>query len=330
MHINPVFELTRIVDGEEFQRLFTRVQKVLDPGDGDEYVDRSLSHKGLTVVYRKSQYKKKLRLIANTTLLMGKGGNGSGRLIHRLRKRIFQYFENQLQLEDFTLTKSTFTADICVGDAAKVDKYINLFHKVGKVKSFSPVRYEGIPKGYSFCLEGKSNGIAFMAYDLYAVLEKNMGTGNKQVLDSTKGVFRIEVRLTSHKAVRGACGEEKVVGQLLHLFEYSKEIFLENCQRIIPCGDYYKKSGAMAIVRKEIHDLKLQRRMLRLIDLIPEKKSLLLAQKALQYRKVDEVMAAFAKLGLSPVTIGKREKVQFVDSLYRYLHGTGFEIGEDS
>ena len=70
--------------------------------------------------------------------------------------------------------------------------------------------------------------------------------------------------------------------------------------------------------------------MLRLIDLIPEKKSLLLAQKALQYRKVDEVMAAFAKLGLSPVTIGKREKVQFVDSLYRYLHGTGFEIGEDS
>ena len=63
MHINPVFELTRIVDGEEFQRLFTRVQKVLDPGDGDEYVDRSLSHKGLTVVYRKSQYKKKVRLV---------------------------------------------------------------------------------------------------------------------------------------------------------------------------------------------------------------------------------------------------------------------------
>ena len=41
MHINPVFELTRIVDGEEFQRLFTRVQKVLDPGDGDEYVEYS-------------------------------------------------------------------------------------------------------------------------------------------------------------------------------------------------------------------------------------------------------------------------------------------------
>ena len=71
MHINPVFELTRIVDGEEFQRLFTRVQKVLDLGDGDEYVDRSLSHKGLTVVYRKSQYKKKVRLVINTAVMIG-------------------------------------------------------------------------------------------------------------------------------------------------------------------------------------------------------------------------------------------------------------------
>ena len=80
MHINPVFELTRIVDGEEFQRLFTRLQKVLDLGDGDEYVDRSLSHKGLTVVYRKSQYKKKVRLVINTAVMIGERRSTHGML----------------------------------------------------------------------------------------------------------------------------------------------------------------------------------------------------------------------------------------------------------
>lgn len=59
--------------------------------------------------------------------------------------------------------------------------------------------------------------------------------------------------------------------------------------------------------------------MLYLIDLIPEKRSLWLAQKALQYRKIDEVMDAFAKIGLSPVTISKREQGQCFRSLYHFL-----------
>ena len=45
-----------------------------------------------------------------------------------------------------------------------------------------------------------------------------------------------------------------------------------------------------------------------MIDLIPEKKSLFLAQKALNSRKVDDVMEGFAKIGVSPVTICKRNK----------------------
>lgn len=330
MRINEVFELTKVMEGNEFSRFFTQVEGDVRYNGGEEYVDSRLSYKGLTVVYRKSQYKKKLRLIVNVVLLMGKGGNESDKLIPRLRKRMFQYFGDQLHLEDFTLTKSTFTTDLSLDDAAKVDDYIGLFRKIGKVKNFSPVSYEGIPKRDSFCLEGKSNGIAFMAYNLYAVLENSVGMGNLQMLDSAKEVLRLEVRLNSLKAVRGASGEEDVVDQLLYLLEHGREIFLDNCQKIIPSGDYYKKSDAAEIVRKEIHDLKLQRRMLRLIELIPEKKSLLLAHKALQYRRVDEVMDAFAKLGISPVTIGKREKPLFVDSLYRYLCGTSFEIGGTS
>ena len=59
--------------------------------------------------------------------------------------------------------------------------------------------------------------------------------------------------------------------------------------------------------------------MLRMVELIPEKKSLRLAQKALKYRKIDDIMSTFALLDLSPVTISKRHDVKKLDNLYRYL-----------
>jgi hypothetical protein len=59
--------------------------------------------------------------------------------------------------------------------------------------------------------------------------------------------------------------------------------------------------------------------MLRLIELVPEKKSLVLAQKALNYRRVDRVMDMFRAIDLSPVTISKRHEVKMLDSLYRYM-----------
>ena len=88
---------------------------------------------------------------------------------------------------------------------------------------------------------------------------------------------------------------------------------------IIPYGDYYKKNKAVEIVREKVGDSVLRRRMLRLLELIPEKKSLYLAQKAMNCRNVETVMEGFAKINLSPVTISKRHDIKFVNSLYSYL-----------
>lgn len=59
--------------------------------------------------------------------------------------------------------------------------------------------------------------------------------------------------------------------------------------------------------------------MLRLLALIPEKKSLYLAQKAMNCRNVEKVMEGFAKINLSPVTISKRHDVKHLENLYLYL-----------
>ena len=75
----------------------------------------------------------------------------------------------------------------------------------------------------------------------------------------------------------------------------------------------------MEIIRSKITDSIMRRKMLRLLILIPEKKSLYLAQKAMNCRDVDKVMEAFAKIQLSPVTIGKRHDVKHLKCLYEYM-----------
>lgn len=94
---------------------------------------------------------------------------------------------------------------------------------------------------------------------------------------------------------------------------------METFVKIIPFGDFYKKEDAVALVQSRVSDLRMRRRMLRLIDLIPEKKSLLLAQKAMQYRQMDKVMETFAEIGLSPVTIGKRHNFEHLKTIYTFL-----------
>ena len=59
--------------------------------------------------------------------------------------------------------------------------------------------------------------------------------------------------------------------------------------------------------------------MLRLLSLIPEKKSLHLAQKAMDCRDVDKVMETFIKISLSPITISKRHEVKHLNNLYSYF-----------
>ena len=125
--------------------------------------------------------------------------------------------------------------------------------------------------------------------------------------------------MTKTKTVRIYADKEDISAQIMTLSEKRRDIFLEIFERIIPYGDFYKKGKAEEMIRAEIKDDRLRRRMLRLVALIPEKKSLYLAQKAMDGRNMEKVMKAFAKINVSPVTISKRYEVKYLRSLYRYF-----------
>jgi len=238
-------------------------------------------------------------------------------MLRKLNGHIEDYFDSKYSLNDFKLTRIDFTVNIDVGDRKNVSAYIKVLHNIGKVKGFSPKygKYvDRIDPDLSFDLEGNSNGVEFAAYDKEAEAKRE-----KAKREEAKGILRVEVRIKNSKAIRRYTKETVTSKQLKSLVFDSKDIFLETFTSIVPFGDYYKKKEAVKIIEENIPKRKHREKMLRLIELIPEKKSLYLAQKEMNDRNIDRVMEMFINLYLSPVTISKRHKMKTMKSLYWYL-----------
>ena len=323
MVINQTFELSMILDTDQFQRIFDNKVGYLKELD-DEYLDPSLVAKGITIIYRDSRYKKKVRLLVNAGVVVN-DPTDTDKLIRKLDKRIGEYFSHRYMLENFTLSGVTLTVDIAVGSRENVSDYLKVLQRVGKVKGFSPVSYDCFDEKTSFCLSGNSNDTDFLLYDLEAAVTGqllNAGADRKQLQsasEQTKGILRVEVRLTKPKAIREYTDATDVIGQIVDMMKNCTDTFMDTFARVVPFGDFYKMDAAVEIVRSEVKDSTKRRKMLRLLALIPDKRSLHLAQKAMNVRDIDKVMETFTMIHLSPVTISKRHDVKHLNNLYSYF-----------
>ena len=323
MFLNPTFELSMVLDTDPFRRIFDNKVSYLKELD-DEHLDTSLAAKGITVIYRDSRYKKKVRVLVNAGMVVDDPSD-TDKMIRKLDKRISEYFDHRYTLEDFTLSGVTLTLDINVGSREKVSDYLKVIKRIGKVKGFSPITYDCFDEKASFCLSGNSNDTDFLLYNLEAAVMgqlRDADAGRKQLQSAnerTKGILRAEVRLTKPKAVREYVDATDVASQIVEMAKNSTNAFMDTFARAVPFGDFYKMDAAVEIVRSEVQDSTMRRKMLWLLALIPDKKSLHLAQKALNCRDVEKVMMAFTKINLSPVTISKRHDVKHLDNLYSYF-----------
>lgn len=327
MYINPIYELSMILDNEKFHKVLSRAHKrtgCLEEKDG-EYVDRSLTAKGMTVAYRDSQYKKKVKVIINSGRVMDYDKTEPDKFLRKIDKRIGEYFDHKFSIEDFCLSGVTFVTDIDVDSRECVSAYLKVLRRAGRVKGFKPVVYDYFEDIDNFCLEGNSNGIEFFLYNMedYAARRyKDAGDGRKKLkwmLKESEGILRAEVRLTKPKAIRDYTDAVEVSEQIAESSKKCQSIFLNIFMRIIPYGNVYKKNKAVELIRRDVGDSTLRRKMLRLVALIPEKKSLYLAQKAMNCRNTEKVMKEFAKINVSPVTISKRQEVKYLKNIYEYI-----------
>ncbi len=320
------FELSLIISTDNFYKWKDKAFKKAKDNyrvyyDKDDIChDEAFKDEGVKIEYHKNKYKKKVKLIINPTELLGgddvkklwKPNNDNIRkLLRKLKEYIDRYFDSKYKLNDFKLTRIDFTVNINVGDK-NVSAYIKVLRNIGKVKGFSP-KYDKsnkkINSDLSFDLEGNSNGVEFTAYD------KETQSKRK----AAKGILRVEVRLKKQKAISKYTDETITSKQIKNLTANSRNIFLDTFTDIVPYGIYYKKKEAVQVIEDNISQKKHKEKMLRLIELIPKKKSLYLAQKEMNDRNIDKIMAMFAEINVSPVTISKRHNIEFLKNLYSYL-----------
>lgn len=326
MNLNLVFELAMTLDADHFQKIFSMAydnsDQVRETEDG--YLDLSMIPKGITVIFRDSQYKKKIRLLVNSCAVVD-DPDDTNKLTWKLDRRISKYFNHRYQLEDFTLSGAFLIYDIDVHSRRNVAAYTKALRRIGKVKGFSPASFDNIDDDTSFCLSGNSNAIDFLLYDLESTLIaqiRNTNLDQDEIPSTggrTRGILRAEVRLTKPMAIRACTEAASTSDQIAEVSKQRQNIFMNTFTRAIPYGDFYKKDKAIEIISEEVEDSTMQKRMLRLITLVPEKKSLHLAQKAMKCRDIEKVMKAFARINLSPVTISKRHDVKRLENLYFYL-----------
>lgn len=323
MDVNVTFELSMVLDNEKFRKVLRKAGYLEEQEDG--YVDQSFAENGITVKYRNSRYKKKVNLYIYAGLIPDSEEYDPDKFLRKLDKGIGRYFEDKYRMDDFVLSGALFTVDLDVCSRQNVSAYLKVLQRVGRVKGFSPTEYECFSEGTSFCVDGNSNSIEFRVYDLGQMtveyLEETSASRKimKSIGSVPKGILRAEVHLTKPKAVRGYTGTNDVSSQIAVLLKNCKDIFLDTFVKVIPYGDFYKKDKAAEIIQNEVQDRILRRRMLRLLTLIPEKKSLYLAQKSMNCRNIEKIMKAFEKINVSPVTISKRHNVTYLKNIYGFM-----------
>lgn len=340
------FELTLETNSKDFNYLLSRAYKMAKKHgnrvghstkhtSNDVRIDDSLASYGIMVEYHNCDYRKMVKfrvnpsevLDGNDLQLWEPNKKNIKSMIKLLDGHISRYFEYCYKLNDLILTRAEFTANLDVGKE-NVPVYISLMHKIGKVKKFSnkynklDFASDTINKNHSFDLEGNTNGIAFTVYDKEADLKKK---GKESKVKKAEGILRIEVRLKKRKAVQQTIndfsnGKDLTTKQQIKLMaKNSRGIFFDAFVDIVPYGDFYRLKDAEKIVADSDFKKHQKDKMLRLLRLVPEKKSLYLAMKELNVRNTNDVLEWFARLDVSPITISKRADADYLKNLYSYL-----------
>lgn len=319
MFENTIYELSMTLSNAKFEEIMEQAQSKskLISIERDEYVDASLGEKGMLVTYRNKPYKKTIRIAINAGMLSDYKEMSSVELLKKINKIIKKYFNEKHHLNHFEIYKITIIKDINVKSKKKVMEYLHILDRIGRVKSFVRDKYKDLNKKNYFMLKGKSNGVGFMVYDLEERL-KWEGV-EKSVLKQLNTLLRTEISFSGSKAldkyVKGINASEYIAA----VNKKSQKLYMEVFSKVVPVGEFYKKDEAVKLIHKQVKDKVLRRKMIRLVTLIPEKKSLLLAQKAMHCRDMDKVMTAFAKINLSPVTISARQGVKQLGNMYALI-----------
>lgn len=280
------------------------------------FTDETFLSEGIGVKYYGDSKRKKITISVRPCMLMGKNvvtdeiwkpsEKNITLLLEELELFVNSYFCTEYSLSDLQLSLVSAATDIVLDSQKQVADYIALLHNLGRIKLFSLIKYDdnGDKAGDNFFgLSGNTNGAEFRVYGM----------------KHDRRVLRAETRLTTKNLIRAYAAANNTAKQIRNLARESDNVVMDTFGYIVPKGAHYKKKKADKLIKERVSDGRLRKKMLKLVELIPIKKSLHLAQKALNAWDIKDIMKEFGKINVSPVTISKRSDCKELKSLYDYL-----------
>lgn len=204
----------------------------------------------------------------DTAAVMGNSSANHEKLVQKLEKLISKYFDHEYFLNDFTVLGMILGTNIDLESQYNLREYLHVLRRLGKVKGYTPCGCEYLEDVGGFFLAGNSNATDFFAYDLVQAMSTQLECVGARKLNlktverEAEGILRVEVHLKKPKAIRLYTNGYTIDDQLAELFENRQAIFKAVFASVVPCGAYYQKSGATEIIRREVKDDALKRRML--------------------------------------------------------------------
>jgi hypothetical protein len=266
-------------------------------------------------------YRLTKKLVVNPTRLLGGDdcvklwkptGKNITKMLCKLERQIKDHYNPDYTIKNFELSRCDFTVNIDVGSQKAVAAYIQVLHKIGKATGFTPSfdeeDYAGrIYKERSFDLT-HAGGIEFSAYNKLKQSKQNRA----------KNILRIEVRLKKRKVIRKHTKKAETAERIKDLAKQSEAIFMDTFRKIVPRGDYYTMAQAEKRIADGVPYRKQREKMMCLLELT-RKKSLHIALKETSEKNHERVIAKFAEIDVSPITLKKKYGVKFLMSLYKFL-----------
>ncbi|PGW87618.1 hypothetical protein COE01_00625 [Bacillus thuringiensis] len=211
--------------------------------------------------------------------------------------------------------------DYCVNlFSANAAQYIELIKKADIPKRFEPVMVYDLKnkkkKLYKNAYYVQNKSICLNFYDKqYQLLQVN----DDIVATDANGIIRFEIQCKKTK-VNNLCRKYSISNSLYNLSqdELSQSTLLKYYISSIGVGDYYTLTEAKKIIRDATnYTNKKKQYMIAVLDLVSKKKYVWKARNESNIcpKKFDKTLKHLAELGINPVTIPSRWKIQFLPNL---------------
>lgn len=233
-------------------------------------------------------------------------------------------FGEGYSIDELELYRVDQCINVKVDNDDNVREYISLMYRSEMKKSYCILADDSpdFDISRSCTVRNKTEGLEVSFYDKKEELEQR-----NEVSEQAEGILRVELRILKRKPLElqtPECMTNR--DRVAHCMNASRNSILNMAHKLMLNADYYPYKKACARVKKLIASKKLRKRMLDMLRLTKEERSVRKAKERLlklhpkiRHEYFNNMIAQFEHIGVNVVTLDDDSEMKLLPSLFKYM-----------